>query len=420
MDDLEKLFKIDFPEPNKDFNKTYELYEKRKARRKKKITYASISSLFTCIILVILGIVIGNYISNNRYVDIELKSTDINVSNVTSNGFSFEITDSRVHMKKVMLISNGVEVEVGNVNEITNLEGNTEYILKISYGYLSSNGEIEKDVEVEVVTPPMPVYEITVLDNYVVFSFDDCEGINYIKVDDKTIEVNQNIVIVKDLKFDSKYDYEISYNYLDEKEIYRGFFTTLKQKEMTVSINSPYSSSSLEKITFRTGEKIDIPIKIKPLYGLYNKIAVLTGFDKDLSLIRTDETVNAIYEEIEEKMVYSFDELFPIIANANINDISKIEIIKSIVSMSDPATYKYEITDIRDIEKIINSAKDMNIEYIIDYDESYNGVYYYVMFYINDCRYYISYNNESFLMFNRSYVLSNSFVSLIESFAIEK
>lgn len=420
MDELDKLCKIDFPESNKDFNKTYELYKARKAKEKKKITYVTISSLFTCIILAIVGIVIGNYMSNNRYVDIELKSTDVNISNVTSNGFYFEITDTRVNIKQIMLISNGVEVEVNNANEITNLEDNTEYTLKITYSYLSYFGETEKDVEVAVSTPPMPIYDLVVLDNYVVFSFDSYENINYVKIDDRIIEVDQYEIIVKDLRFNSKYDYVINYSYLDDEETYKDSFTTQKQKEMTISINNPYGSSSKFDITFKTGDMIDIPVKIKPLYGLYNKIAVLTGFDKDISLIRSSQIVNAIYEEIDEKMIYSFSELFPIIANANIDDISKIVIIKSIVSMSDPITYKYEITDKKDIEIIVNNAKDMDIEYIIDYEESYNGAYYYVMFYINDCRYYISYNNDSFLMFNRSYALPDSFVSLIDGFSIEK
>ena len=418
MDDLDKLCKIDFPESNKNFNKTYELYEARKVK-KKKITYVSISSLFTCIILVILSMVIRSHL-NNKYVDIELKSTDINVSNMTSNSFSFEITDSRVNIKKVMLVSNGIEVEVGNVNEITNLEENTDYILKISYSYLSSNGEIEKDVEVAVSTPPMPVFDIAILDNYVVFSFDNYEDINYVKIDDKEVEVKSNEIIIKDLKFNCKYGYEINYNYLDKEETYRSSFTTLKQKEMTISINSPYGSSIATDITYKTGDMVDIPIKIKPLYGLYNKIAVLTGFDKDISLIRSNETVNAIYKEIDEKVVYSFSELFPIIANADSNDISRIEIIKSVVSTSNPVTYKYDITDKSDIAMIVNSTKDIDIEYVIDYEESYSGINYYVMFYINDCRYYISYNNEAFLMFNRSYILSDSFVSLIDSFCIEE
>ena len=93
-----------------------------------------------------------------------------------------------------------------------------------------------------------------------------------------------------------------------------------------------------------------------------------------------------------------------------------------------PYYYKHEIlinSSSTMIPKFSKIHLDITIDnewktLMVDYEESYSGINYYVMFYINDCRYYISYNNEAFLMFNRSYILSDSFVSLIDSFCIEE
>lgn len=361
---------------------------------------------------------LNNYHQNER--EINLTSNDIVISNITYDSFNYLIEDSGADIDGIKLINKNVETDInGKEGVVTNLDSGTNYILKVTYSYLKNNDLVQKEVEKIITTANIPSFDLVLEDNYVIFKFDSIDNLINLQIDEKIYEIESSEIVIKDLQFETTYDYIISYNYLDNVLSYGNTITTLKQKEMSISFVNPIKSNNvIGTVTFKTGEKIDIPIALYPIFSMNGKTYKLVGFDKDINMIRSNEIVNAKYEELTEKDSYSFEELYPLISSANKEDVSKIEIWKTYTDTYEPTPIKYDINN-DDIEGIIVKTKSIFFTNENNYQEKYGQVRYMVFFYVNDCRYYFSFYDDVIEIFDKHYVISKAYIDLILGYCIE-